>query len=118
MYNPEWRHARRLIGFGILALVAIFVIAMVVFMFVVAPNVAPMGYYPRFPFGFGWIGAFFLIFLLFGVMRWFFVPWGWAYRRAYWRGDEVHSILRERYARGELTREQFEQMKGDLEQHR
>ena len=29
-------------------------------------------------------------------------------------GDRALAILRERYARGELTREQFEQMKRDL----
>lgn len=29
-------------------------------------------------------------------------------------GDRAPGILRERYARGEITREQFEQMKNDL----
>jgi putative membrane protein len=30
-------------------------------------------------------------------------------------GDRAQAILRERYARGEITREQFDQMKRDLE---
>ncbi|TLZ90987.1 MAG: hypothetical protein E6J98_08035 [Methanobacteriota archaeon] len=54
-------------------------------------------------------------------MRWW-GGWGggWGgYGRHYWRyGDDAHAILRSRYARGEITGEQFEQMMGDLEQHR
>src|SRR5574341_1450171 len=40
------------------------------------------------------------------------------YPRRYWRyGDDAYYILRERYARGEITKEQFEQMMRDLQQH-
>ncbi len=71
-------------------------------------------------FGFGWV-FFLLFFLFFWGMRWW-GGWsgGWGgYGRHYWRyGDDAHAILRSRYARGEITREQFEQMMGDLEQHR
>lgn len=67
-------------------------------------------YYPFF-FPFGLIFAFFI---LFGLLRWLFWPWGWGPRRRH-RGyrDEYH-ILRVRYARGEITKEQFEQMTRDL----
>ncbi len=69
--------------------------------------------------GFGWVGALFSLFFFFWVFSWFFRPWGWGwgYRRRYrwWRYDDAERILRERYARGEITKEQFEQMMRDLE---
>jgi uncharacterized membrane protein len=71
------------------------------------------GYYPFFFFPFGWIFGFLILFLL---LRWIFWPWGWGHRRGY-RGyrDEYH-ILRVRYARGEITKEQFDQMTRDLQE--
>lgn len=86
-----------------------------------------IGYYPNgwgfFPFGFFF--AFFWIFAIFWFIRWIFWPrrwgygWGWGYYgRRYWGyGDRAYYILRERYARGEITKEQFDQMMRDLEQH-
>jgi putative membrane protein len=76
-----------------------------------------------FPFGFGW-AFFFLFFLFFWGMRWW-GGWGWGWRwygRPYggpygWHQDDAHQILRARYARGEITKDQFEQMMRDLEQH-
>jgi putative membrane protein len=70
----------------------------------------PEGY----PYGFGWLWGFiwipFAFFWIFG--------WGWrGYRyRRYRYDDGAYQILRERYARGEITKEQFEQMMRDLEQ--
>jgi len=60
--------------------------------------------------------TFWLLFLLvvFGSLLW---PWGW-YGHGWYRKDRAEEIIRQRYARGELTREQFEQMMKDLEQHR
>ena len=38
--------------------------------------------------------------------------------RRYWRyGDQAYYILRERYARGEITKDQLDQMMRDLQQH-
>jgi uncharacterized membrane protein len=46
----------------------------------------------------------------------------WRSRRKYWRerrrGNEAIRILRERYARGEITKEQFDQTLNDLRQRR
>lgn len=66
-----------------------------------------------FPFG---ILLFFLI--VFVIVRLIFQPWGQGYRRAYWRHrSEAAEIVKARYARGEITKEQFDQMMRDLEQH-
>lgn len=68
-----------------------------------------------FPFGF----IFFIIFL-FLIFRLAFWGWGWGWRHRYWYGygyGDAHEILRQRYARGEITKEQFDQMTRDLEQH-
>lgn len=49
----------------------------------------------------------------------FFVKWslwGWGWRSSDWRHySDATRILEERYAQGELTRDQFEQMRRDLE---
>ena len=67
-------------------------------------------------FGWGWVLWFGIIFLLFS-------SWGnWRYtyaaHRKYGLAPPVHKeaidILNERYARGEVTREQFVQMKADM----
>jgi putative membrane protein len=65
-------------------------------------------------FGWGWIlwlGFVFLIFSGFG-------NWGYTYRvhRKYdlQPTKEARDILNERYARGEITREQFAQLKSDI----
>jgi putative membrane protein len=75
--------------------------------------VTPAGSYPPFPFF--WIWPFFAILFVFFVARWFFWGWGWGWRGGYWQHSNAVAILEERYARGEITKEQFEQMKMDLE---
>jgi putative membrane protein len=60
-------------------------------------------------------GILFIFILLFLVSRLIFWPMGW--RRRYWYDyGDAQEILRQRYARGEITKEQFDQMKRDLEQ--
>ncbi len=67
--------------------------------------------------GWGWIGlgivhmALFWILVILGITV--LVKWlaGSSSDR---EGDRAMDVLRERYAKGELTREQFEQMKRDL----
>ena len=57
-----------------------------------------------------------IIFLFFFGFRWFFWGcWGrsWCYGQY---NDPAMSVLRERYAKGEITKEQLERMTRDLEQ--
>jgi putative membrane protein len=103
-------------GLAIVLLAAVFVVPF--FLHPAGPYPFFYGYYPWsfFPFGF-----FAVIFLFFVVSRWLF--WGWGgrggYRRGYWRGYQYYGgaaqILKERYARGELTKEQFDQMMKDIQ---
>ncbi len=78
--------------------------------------------YSGYPF-FGWwfffpFGLIFFFAFIFVVSRLIFWPLGWGWRRRYWYGyGDAHEILRQRYARGEITKEQFDQMRRDLEQH-
>lgn len=69
------------------------------------------------PFGYFWFpwGFFFLFFVFF----WWVRRWGWGrgyYGRRSWRNenDPAHSIARERYARGEITKEQYDKIVRDL----
>lgn len=65
-------------------------------------------------FGWGWILWMGFIFLLFSSAG----NWGYAYR-AHRKVDgssrkDAAAILNERYAAGELTRDQYREMKGDI----
>ena len=106
------------------AVLAILVIAVIAFFAVLAFHGYPAGTMPYYGYpGYGWwfffpFGIFFLFIVLFFVSRLIFWPMGWGWRRRYWYGyGDAHEILRQRYARGEITKEQFDQMKRDLEQH-
>lgn len=119
------RHLRARNGF-VLAIVALLVLAVLFFGGIALVHYyypAGMPYYGSpwfgwwfFPFGF----IFFLIFIFF-IFRMAFwgLGGGWGRRRRYWYGyyGDAHEILRQRYARGEITKEQFDQMNRDLEQH-
>ncbi len=73
------------------------------------------GWWFFFPFGF-----IFIFILIFFVARLVFFPWGWGrgWRRGYYyRYGDAREILRQRYASGEITKDQYEQMMRDLEQH-
>jgi len=80
----------------------------------------------------GIIGLIFVIILITWAFSWAFRPWGrpWRARRyagwgwgwwggpSWWGDDSAVGIIRERYARGEITKEQFDQMMRDLEEER
>jgi putative membrane protein len=120
MSEQESNRIRRIVGWGIVGLIVIIALS-ITLSFYFAPW-RPGGFnYPFFfSFHFGWLGAIFLIFLVFLVARWFFWPWrgggGYYSYPHQQRPDAAASIVRERYAKGEITREQFEQMMRDLRQ--
>jgi putative membrane protein len=105
---------------AILVLVGLFVVP-----FFYGPMVGPSGYYDRpyfFPFG-----SLVFFFVIFFVARGLFWGWGWGwgwrggYSRGYWRHggyySEAEEILKQRYAKGEITKDQFDQMMRDLQAH-
>ena len=117
MNDMEFRRMRRLMTWGFATLLVL-VGAAVVTSLVLFATRAPSTEGPRFFFfPFGWFGAIFLFFAFFWVLKWFFWPWRW-HGRPYWRyRDGAYYILRERYARGEISKEQYDQMMRDLQQH-
>lgn len=103
MGEQESNRIRRIIGWGIVGLVV-----------VIGASIALSAFGGRgfFPFHFGWLGGIFLVLIIFWIARWVFWPWG----RGWYRYEHMsaESILRERYARGEITHEQYQQMMQDL----
>jgi putative membrane protein len=75
-------------------------------------------YYPHPFFGFFFFPfGFLFFFLIFFVFRWLLFPWRRGYHHGQWyHGGGAEEILKERYARGEITKEQFDQMMRDIEQ--
>ena len=103
-------------GLVILLLVGLFAVPF----FFYGSMMGPTGYFPRpyFFFPFGFLVFFFAIFF---VVRWVFGGWGWGlrggYSRGYWRHGgygNATEILRQRYAKGEITKDQFDQMMRDI----
>jgi putative membrane protein len=114
MSDQESTRIRRIVGWGIIGLIAVIGVS-IALSFYFVPRPPGYSYYPFFPFNFGWLGAIFLIFIVFWVAKWFLWPWRggyYSYRQQY---GNAESILRERYAKGEITKEQFEQMMRDLQ---
>jgi putative membrane protein len=58
----------------------------------------------------------FIILVVLLIARWAFLPWrnGYPPSSCVQYNDSVYSILKERYAEGEITKEQFEQVMLDL----
>ncbi|MDA4125029.1 MAG: SHOCT domain-containing protein [Thaumarchaeota archaeon] len=124
-YNNEMLHRRRavvwVIGGLIVLVAAIIAVAGLARLYwypsVMAYNGAYGGWF-FFPFFFPF-GFLFFFFVIFALGRLFFWPWGWGGRRGYWyQYSGAEEILRERYAKGEITKEQLDQMMRDLWQHR
>jgi putative membrane protein len=121
-YGEQHPHRGNPFAWAALAVVLVAVIALIAVLAFHGYPASPAGSYYGYPF-FGWwfffpFGIFFLLMVLFLVSRVVFWPMGGGWRRRYWYGyGDANEILRQRYARGEITKEQFDQMKRDLEQH-
>ena len=118
------RHLRTRNGF-LWVIVALAIVALVAFIGAIVahnyffPNGMMYYGYPMYGWWFFPFGAFFFLIFIFLIFRFAFWGWGggwrWRHRYRYGYGD-AHEILRQRYARGEITKEQFDQMYRDLEQ--
>jgi uncharacterized membrane protein len=111
MSARAWAPVGRRFRWPFVALFAILAIAVVASAVAYALRGPGTGW---FYFPFGWIFIL-LFFLFFWGFRWW-GGWGW-YGRPYWHypGDGAKEILRERYARGEIGKDQFDQMMRDLD---
>ncbi len=119
MSENQLGRPRHIISWAIIGFAVLAVLSIGLFWFFV-PRPYPGYFYPShfFFLPFGWFFGLFWIFIIFWAVRWIFWPRRWGYSRGYWRyGDESYYILRQRYARGEITKEQFEQMMRDLREH-
>src|SRR5713101_429052 len=118
MMNQEWKHTRRIIAVGLVSIIAVIAVLGALSLLIGISRPTGVGYYPFRFFGFGWIGAIFAFLFIFWIGRWIFWGWGWHSSRRYWGyQDQSYYIIRERYARGEITKDQYDQMMRDLHQH-
>lgn len=111
MSEQESNRLRRIVGWAIVGLIAVIGVSIALSFYF---GLGGRGGF--FPFPFGWLGGIFLVLIIFWIARWFFWPWGRGWYRYEHRGAE--SILKERYAKGEITKEQFQQMMLDLKDGR
>jgi putative membrane protein len=122
MSDQEWRRVRRFVGWGVFGLIVLVGVSIIASLLFFGPRSSGIFYpfFPAFffPFHFGWLGGIFIFLVFFLIARWIFLPWrNGNMSSSYWehRGDNsAHNILKERYAKGEITKEQFEQMMLDL----
>jgi putative membrane protein len=122
MSDQEWRRGRAFIAWGVFGLIVLVAVSIIASLPFFAPRTLGT-FYPFspgffFPFHFGWlIGGIFIILLVLLIARWIFLPWRngnspTSYSQK--RDNGAQYILKERYAKGEFTKEQFEQMMLDL----
>ncbi|MDG6985396.1 MAG: SHOCT domain-containing protein [Nitrososphaerota archaeon] len=121
-YDNGRSHGRNVFAWVVVTLAALAVLMFAAMAFFHPYTYTPgMGYYPYFGWGFFPFGFIFFIAFIFFIFRWAFWGWGggWGHRYSYryGYGGDAKDILRQRYARGEITKEQFDQMMRDLDQH-
>ncbi len=115
MSGQEWNGMRRLLTWGIIGIIIIASVSVIAS--VVLSVSHPQGtFYPFFPFHFWWIGGIFLIIAIFWIARWLIFPKRWGCWNMTGGRYDALQILRERYAKSEITKEQFEQMMHDINQ--
>jgi putative membrane protein len=118
---PRHRHRWLLIVLGacVVAILAVFLLVLL--------SPATFGYHPATGVGFGPFGLFGSLFVIFifllvlslivRIAMWSSRGRGYGYRQGYGGGRRygAFAIARERYARGEITREQYDQIMQDLQ---
>jgi uncharacterized membrane protein len=102
-------HRRHLFGWILLGILAALVVGAILifavgFWFGFVPLALYKGFF-FFPFGF--LIFLLFIFLIFRLAFWGSGGWGWRRRGYYW--TDSREILRQRYARGEISKEQLEE---------
>ena len=117
------RHRRGFVGLVLGGLVVLLLVGLFLLPLFYGFPARPYAYYPFpfFIFPFGFLIFFFVIFFVVRVLFWG-LGWGWGWRggysRGYWRGQGYYGsateILRQRYAKGEINKDQFDQMMRDL----
>ncbi|MCI4345427.1 MAG: hypothetical protein L3K07_01535 [Thermoplasmata archaeon] len=107
--EPRWFPGVLLVGLG-----ALYALLLGAVLLGWLPRGTPGGsgppFWPIFPFGF-----FLVVLLVFVAFRWACWGAGWGGHTPWPARDEAQEILRERYARGEITRDQLLAMSSDLE---
>jgi putative membrane protein len=118
MSEQESKGVRRIVGWGIIGLLAVIGLSIALYLYFAPWRPGGGFHYPFFfPFHFGGLGAVFLILIVFFIARRFFGPWregNGYYSYPHQQKVDAASIVKERYAKGEITKEQFEQMLRDL----
>lgn len=119
---PMWSEPRGSTRFlWVIPLVFVAIVIGLVLFWVVAVTTGIIAYaafaHPGwFFFPFGFLLFLLFVFVLARVAWWGVGGWGWGRRR--WHHDyyapDPHDVVRMRYARGEITREQYTQMVRDL----
>ncbi len=109
--NQDFRRMRRTVRW-IFASVIIAVGTLIVLSLLFG-RFSPAGYPPFFFFGW-WIFIPLFFFGFFFFRWWGWVSWWYSGRRHYNDYDPALETLRERFARGEITKEQYDQMRRDL----
>jgi len=118
MNDHESTGVQRYVAWGIVGLIILVgvSIATSITFFVHRSSGSFYPFFPFFPFHFGLFGIF-LIFIILVVARWVFWPRSGFYPGSSSQHNQARNILRERYAKGEITMEQFEKMMRDLKQY-
>jgi uncharacterized membrane protein len=108
------RHRRGLMGWVIGGLVILLLAGLFLVPLLYGLPTRPYAYpFPFFFFPFGFLIFFFAIFFVVRVLFWGF---GWGWRGQGYYGDATE-ILKQRYARGDISKDQFDQMMRDLKAH-
>jgi putative membrane protein len=119
MGDQESNRIRRTVGWGIIGLIAVIGLSIALSIYFASWRTASFNYpFFFFPFHFGWLGGLFLIIIVLLIAKWFFWSWrrGRYYSYPHQQRPDAASIVKERYAKGEITKEQYEQILRDLRQ--